>query len=188
MNSQAARRQPRLSRRWCWATTCSAASSDSRLLRRVREKEGLSYSVGSFLSADSFDERGELRHLRHLRAAEPRARRGGDRARSCGKALAEGFTAAEVDGRQEGPAAGAPARALQDDALAGRLASYLVLDRSFAWDAQLEARIAALTPAAVAETPAPLHRPGQALGRQGGGFHRASRRTRPPADRATSAN
>ncbi len=35
-------------------------SSDSRLTRRVREKEGLSYSVGSFLSADSFSERGSF--------------------------------------------------------------------------------------------------------------------------------
>ncbi len=35
-------------------------SSDSRLMRRIREKEGLSYSVGSFLSADSFFERGSF--------------------------------------------------------------------------------------------------------------------------------
>src|SRR5262249_10043260 len=33
-------------------------SSDSRLVRRIREKEGLSYSVGSFVPADSFFARG----------------------------------------------------------------------------------------------------------------------------------
>ena len=38
-----------------------------------------------------------------------------------------------------------------DEALAGRLASYLLLGRSFAWDQQLEARIAALTPRDVLE-------------------------------------
>ena len=35
------------------------------------------------------------------------------------------------------------------NALAGRLANYLYLDRTFAWDVDLEKRIAALTPAQV---------------------------------------
>jgi zinc protease len=35
-------------------------SSDARLARRIREKEGLSYSVGSWLSASSQDEAGEF--------------------------------------------------------------------------------------------------------------------------------
>jgi zinc protease len=37
----------------------------------------------------------------------------------------------------------------QDRALAGRLAHYLYAKRTFAWDIEFEARIAALTPAQV---------------------------------------
>jgi zinc protease len=49
-------------------------SSDSRLMRRIREKEGLSYSVGSFLSADSFYPRGAF-GVSAIYAPQPRARR-----------------------------------------------------------------------------------------------------------------
>jgi zinc protease len=39
----------------------------------------------------------------------------------------------------------------QDASLAGRLLSYLVLDRTFAWDVQLEQRIQSLTAKEVLE-------------------------------------
>lgn len=125
-------------------------SSDSRLVRRVREKEGLSYSVGSFLSADSFFERGSF-GIFAIYAPQNRARVEAAVGEELRKALTEGFSAEEIDAGRKGLLQARQLSRSNDDALAGRLASYLVLGRSFAWDEQLEARIAALTPTAVAE-------------------------------------
>src|SRR5207248_1788210 len=71
-------------------------SSDSRLVRRIREKEGLSYSVGSFLSADSFFERGSF-GLFAIYAPQNRARVEAALAEELRKALAEGFSVEEVE-------------------------------------------------------------------------------------------
>ena len=125
-------------------------SSDSRLVRRIREKEGLSYSVGSFLSADSFFERGSF-GIFAIYAPQNRARVEAAVGEELRKALAEGFSAEEIDAGRKGLLQARQLSRSNDEALAGRLASYLVLGRSFAWDEQLEARIAALTPAAVTE-------------------------------------
>ena len=119
-------------------------SSDSRLVRRIREKEGLSYSVGSFLSADSFDERGVF-GIFAIYAPQNRARVEAAVGEELRRALAEGFSAEEVDAGKKGLLQARQLARSNDGALAGRLASYLVLGRSFAWDRQLEERIAALT-------------------------------------------
>ena len=51
----------RLMLRWCWAISSSAAAAlSSRLGDRVRQKEGLSYGVGSGFAADSVDRRASL--------------------------------------------------------------------------------------------------------------------------------
>jgi zinc protease len=125
-------------------------SSDSRLVRRIREKEGLSYSVGSFLSADSFDERGVF-GVYAIYAPQNRARVEAAVAEELRRALAEGFSAAEVDAGKKGLLQARQLARSNDEALAGRLASYLVLGRTLAWDQQLEDRIAALTPPDVLE-------------------------------------
>lgn len=123
---------------------------DSRLWRRVREKEGLSYGVGSFLSAGSFEEKGDFglyaiyapRNLERVQAAlrEELAR-----------ALSDGFTAEEVEAGKKDLLNGRKLARTQDGSLAGRLLSYLVLDRTFAWDVQFEKRIQSLTPKALIE-------------------------------------
>ena len=125
-------------------------SSDSRLVRRIREKEGLSYSVGSFLSADSFYPRGSF-GLFAIYAPQNRARIEAALTEEIRKAFADGFTAQEVEAGKKG-FLHARALARSDDAtVAGRLVSYLVLGRTFAWDEALERRVAALTPQAVLE-------------------------------------
>ncbi len=120
-------------------------SSDSRLARRIREKEGLSYSVGSFLSADSFFERGAF-GVSAIYAPQNRARVESAMAEEIRRALAEGFSREEVEAGKKGLLQSRQLSRSNDGALAGRLASYLVLGRTFAWDEQLEERIAALTP------------------------------------------
>jgi zinc protease len=125
-------------------------SADSRLWRRIREKEGLSYSVGSFLSADSFDERGSF-GIYAIYAPQNRARVEALASGELRNALAEGFGAEEVEAAKKGLLQARQVARTQDGNLASRLDSYLVLGRTFAWDEELERRIAALTPKQVLE-------------------------------------
>ena len=125
-------------------------SSDSRLVRRIREKEGLSYSVGSFLSADSFFERGSF-GLFAIYAPQNRARVEAALAEELRKALAEGFSVEEVEAGKKGLLQARQLARSSDGTIANRLASYLVLGRTFAWEEEQERRIAALAPQAVVE-------------------------------------
>jgi zinc protease len=125
-------------------------SSDSRLMRRIREKEGLSYSVGSFLTADSFYPRGAFGAFA-IYAPQNRARVEAALGDEIRKALTGGFTAQEVDAGKKGFLQARQLARSNDATVAGRLVSYLVLGRTFLWDEDVERRVAALTPQAVVE-------------------------------------
>jgi zinc protease len=120
-------------------------SSDSRLSRRIREQEGLSYSVHSWLSAGSIDAVGEF-GVSAIYAPQNRARIETEILQVLRQALREGFSDAEVAEAKAGYLALRKLRRTQDGALASRLSDNLYLGRRFAWDADFEARIAALTP------------------------------------------
>ena len=120
-------------------------TSSARLPARVREKEGLSYSTYSSFNASPFDRSAELR-LSSIFAPQNRARVAQAVREELERALREGFDADEVAaGKKSLLDARRLARA-QDGALVGRLAGYLFARRTFAWDIELEKRIAALTP------------------------------------------
>jgi len=123
-------------------------SSDSRLVRRIREKEGLSYSVGSFLSADSFSERGAF-GLYAIYAPENRAKVEAAFNEELRSALSAGFSAGEIEAGKKGLLQSRKLTRSNDENLAAGLASHLVLGRTFSWDEELERKIAALTPQAV---------------------------------------
>jgi zinc protease len=123
-------------------------SSDSRLVRRIREKEGLSYSVGSFLAADSFYARGIL-GVSAIYAPQNRARIEAALNDEIRKTFAEGFTPQEVEAGKKGFLQARQLARSSDEGVASRLVSYLVLGRTFAWDEELERKVAALTPEAV---------------------------------------
>jgi zinc protease len=125
-------------------------SSDSRLVRRIREREGLSYSVGSFLAADGFYRRGSF-GVFAIYAPQNRVRVEAAVNEEIRRALAEGFTAQELDAGKKGFLQARQLARSDDATVAGRLVSYLVLERTFAWDEDLERKIAALTPQAVLE-------------------------------------
>ena len=120
-------------------------SSDARLSRRIREQEGLSYSVGSWLSAGSIDAVGEF-GVSAIYAPQNRARIEAQILDVLQQALREGFGAEEVAVAKKGYLESRKLSRTQDAALAGRLAGNLYLGRRFAWYADFEARIAALTP------------------------------------------
>jgi zinc protease len=125
-------------------------SSDSRLTRRIREKEGLSYSVGSFLAADSVSERGSF-GVFAIYAPQNRTKVETAVAEELRRALAEGFSKEEIEAGRRGLLQARQLARTNDENLADRLVSYLSLDRTFSWDEALERRIAALTPAEVVE-------------------------------------
>ncbi|HEY9380097.1 MAG TPA: pitrilysin family protein, partial [Burkholderiales bacterium] len=123
-------------------------SSDSRLSQRVREQEGLSYSVGAWLSARALDKSGEF-NVYAIYAPQ-----NGDRVEAAirdelSRALKQGFAPEEFDDARKALLQARHIARNADTSLAGRLAKYAYVDRTFAWDAQLEQRIATLTPAEV---------------------------------------
>jgi zinc protease len=120
-------------------------SSDARLSRRIREQEGLSYSVRSWLSAGSIDVVGEF-GISAIYAPQNRARIETEILEVLRQVLREGFSDAEVATARKGYLALRKLSRTQDGALAGRLANNLYLGRRFAWDADFDAKIAALTP------------------------------------------
>jgi zinc protease len=120
-------------------------SSDSRLWRRIREQEGLSYSVHSWLSAGSLDAAGEF-GVSAIYAPQNRARIEAEILNVLQQTLGEGFSATEVAEAKKGYLALRQLSRTQDGSLAGRLASNLYLGRRLAWDAEFDDKIAALTP------------------------------------------
>jgi len=123
-------------------------TSSSRLAERVREKEGLSYSTGSSYGASPLDESAWFR-LSAIFAPQNRSRVETAIREEIARAVKGGFTAQELDAGKKGLLEQRRLARTQDRALASRITSYLFLGRTFAWDADLESKIAALTPAQV---------------------------------------
>ena len=124
-------------------------TSGARLAARVREKEGLSYSIYSFLSADALDETGSF-GIAAIFAPQNRARVQNAIHEEIGHALDAGFSDAEVETAKKGLLEARRLARSQDHALATRLSNYLFVGRTFAWDVALEKRIAALDAAEIA--------------------------------------
>ena len=125
-------------------------SSDSRLWRRIREQEGLSYSVRSSLSAGSLDAVGEF-GVSAIYAPQNRARIETEILNVLQQALRDGFSETEVAEAKKGYLALRRLGRTQDGALVAKLAGNLYLGRRLAWDADFDARIAAVTPQQVQE-------------------------------------
>ncbi len=120
-------------------------SPDARLQRRIREQQGLSYSVRSMLLVGSIDAVSEF-GISAIYAPQNRARIETQIRDVLQQALREGFSAEEVAAAMTGYLALRKLSRTQDHALVGRLASNLYLGRRMAWDADFDAKIAALTP------------------------------------------
>ncbi len=123
-------------------------SADSRLWRRIREQEGLSYSVASTLSASAFDERGEF-NIYAIYAPENRARVESAVKEELQRVMKEGFSSEEVKAAKTGYLQARRVARGQDKVLAERLVNYLSRARTMQWDIEFESRIAALTPESI---------------------------------------
>ncbi len=121
---------------------------DSRLGARIRQKEGVSYGVGSELSVPSLDDAGAWSAYA-IAAPANIARVESAFKEELARALKDGFTDAEVATAKSGILQTRAQTRAQDGALAGGWAGNLYLDRTFAWSKQFEERITALTAADV---------------------------------------
>ena len=121
---------------------------NSRLATRIRQKEGISYGVSSFLQASSLDKDGAFGTFA-IYNPQNSARLLAAYREELAKMLGEGFSQTELNDARSGWLQGRSVSRSQDRELAGRLQSYLFLDRTLAWDASLETQVAALTVADV---------------------------------------
>jgi len=117
---------------------------NSRLAVRIRQKEGISYGVGSFLNASSSDENGTFGtyaiynpdNKQKLEAAWKE---------EINKLVAEGITEQELKDAKSGLLQSRATSRANDGALAGALNNNLFLGRSMAFSKQMDDRISALT-------------------------------------------
>ncbi|MGH9846927.1 MAG: M16 family metallopeptidase [Blastocatellia bacterium] len=118
---------------------------NSRLAVRIRQKEGISYGVGSSLFASSQDRSGTFM-ANAIYAPQNVAKLEAAFKEEIAKMLKDGFTADEVKAAKSGWLQSRQVSRANDNELVGRLSSYLDLDRTLAWDADFEKNIEALTP------------------------------------------
>jgi zinc protease len=118
---------------------------NSRLAVRIRQKDGLSYGVGSQFSAGSLDNVGSFfafaiyapENLEKLEAAFKE---------EIQKVITDGFTAEEITAAKSGWSQGRTVTRAQDGSLAGTLNNYLFIKRDLSWDAGYEKKVMDLTP------------------------------------------
>ncbi len=117
----------------------------SRLMNRIRQKEGLSYGVGSQFAANPLDETGAFVGYA-IYAPENLAKLEAAFKEEIEKVLKEGFTQKEIDEAKKSLTQARQVSRSQDNSLSGLLNSNLYLGRSMKWSKELEDKINALTP------------------------------------------
>ena len=117
---------------------------NSRLASRIRQKEGLSYGVGSGFNVNSRDE-SSIFSAGAIFAPENAEKLEKAFKEEIQKATTEGFTKEEVDAAKKGLLLDAQRRRASDSTLAGSLVSDLNLGRTFQFDADFEQKVNSVT-------------------------------------------
>ncbi|ATB44415.1 zinc protease [Cystobacter fuscus] len=118
---------------------------NSRLATRVRQKDGLSYSVSSSLNAGALDPVGMFSTFA-IYAPQNAERLETAMREEVEKVLQKGFSAQELEQARAGLLEYRRTGRADDSGLARTLASYLYYDRTLAYDAAFEKRMSALKP------------------------------------------
>lgn len=121
------------------------AGMNSRLMERIRQKDGLSYGIGSQLSVSAQDRAGYWsvqgtaapQNIEKVEAAFKE---------ELAKVLKDGFPQAELAVAKSGAIQKFLQSRAQDGSLAGGWAGNLFLGRTFTWQGQFEERVRALKP------------------------------------------
>jgi zinc protease len=118
---------------------------NSRLATRIRVKDGLSYGVGSSLSAKSNEEDGQFQAFA-IAAPQNVAKVEAAFKEEMQRALESGFTQKELDDDRTGWLQGQQVNRAEDNSLVRTLTARDYDGRTMAWDEELEKKISALTP------------------------------------------
>jgi zinc protease len=117
---------------------------NSRLASRIRQKDGISYGVGSFVNISSEDRDGRFIGYA-IYAPENAGKVEAAFREELERAVREGLTADELDKARLGWLQNQTVGRSNDAALAGDLQGKVYLGRTMAFDAELERRVRALT-------------------------------------------
>lgn len=117
---------------------------NSRLATRIRQKEGLSYGVGSQFNAGALDPVGSF-FAYAIYAPENAAKLEAAFVEEITKVVTEGFTAEEVAAAKSGWSQSRTVSRAQDAGLSGTLNHYLFINRDLHWDEAFEKKVMALT-------------------------------------------
>ncbi len=124
-------------------------SDTARLYTRIREKDGLSYGVGSQLSASPLDESGAFT-ASAIYAPQNAARLEAAFREEIERVRNDGFEAREIAEAKSGWLQSRQISRSQDASLARSLATQLYLGRTLAWDADFDRKVTALSPEQIA--------------------------------------
>jgi zinc protease len=147
---------------------------NSRLATRIRQKDGLSYGVGSQLHADALDAVGTF-SIFAISAPQNTAKVESDTQEEMAKVIAQGFTAEEVAAAKSGILSEMTLNRSSDAALARDLVEHLYLNRDFSWDANFEKAIDSATPDAIHKAMQDYVAPGHFVTVKAGDFKEVAR-------------
>jgi zinc protease len=119
-------------------------AGNSRLWTRIREKDGLSYGVGSQVAASPFEQVGTFT-TRAIYAPQNEGRLETAFREEVSRVLKDGFQAKEISEAKSGWLQSRQVGRAQDAPLARTLAADLYIQRTLAWDADFEKKVEALT-------------------------------------------
>ncbi len=142
---------------------------NSRLATRIRVKDGLSYGIASQLHVP-VGEDGAIFLTYAISAPQNTAHVESDFVEEVKRAIQGGFTDNEIAAAKSGWLQTQQVNRGQDNQLASKLVSEAFWDRTMAWDAALESKVAALKAADVNAALAQLHRSGENQHLQSGRF------------------
>jgi len=117
---------------------------NSRLAVRIRQKDGLSYGVGSQFQASPLDKAGAFTAFA-IYAPQNEAKLEAAFQEEIARVLKDGFEAREIAEAKSGWLQSRQVSRAQDAPLARTLATDLYIKRTLAWDAALEKKVEALT-------------------------------------------
>ena len=117
---------------------------NSRLAVRIRQKDGLSYGVGSQFQASPLDKAGAFTTFA-IYAPQNEAKLEAAFKEEIARVLKDGFEAKEIAEAKSGWLQSRQVSRAQDAPLARTLATDLYIKRTLAWDAALEKKVEALT-------------------------------------------
>ncbi|MFC4933412.1 M16 family metallopeptidase [Massilia sp. GCM10023247] len=146
----------------------------SRLADRIRQKEGLSYGVGSQLNIPERDAAGMW--IAYAMSAPQNASKVEAVLREeLERAVKEGFTEAELVEAKKGWLQGEEVSRTSDESLAGALSEYLSLERTMKFDAAVEDQVRKLTLAQVNDAMREFIKPGAISVVKAGDFAKAGK-------------